>query len=65
MLTGDVRQAASVPFGADLACDRPPGPFNVFDFLAAGAAPGVGLFAGFVIAGWFLRNLITISLSRR
>jgi len=63
LLTGDVRRAASAPFGADLACDRPPDPFDVFDFLAAGAAPGVGLFAGFVVASATFAHVIGLTVS--
>ena len=42
LLTGDARRAASAPFGADLARDRPPDPLNAPDPPAAGAAPGAG-----------------------
>jgi hypothetical protein len=40
LLTGDARRAASAPFGADLARDRPPDPLNAPDPPAAGTAPG-------------------------
>ena len=46
LLTGDARRAASAPFGADLAHDRPPDPSDAPDPPAAGAAPGAGPPAG-------------------
>jgi len=46
LLTGDARRAASAPFGADLARDRPPDPSDAPDPPAAGAAPGAGPPAG-------------------